>query len=208
VAAAMLTVPIAQALSLNQNSCVKELCAPHGTITAPADVLRNLDQDFPLKQFKHFFSVFYLVLNIRTGELRYAKGGHPEPMLVRSGGAVELLQATGPLIGMNAPLPFEEQSVTLQAGDRVFLYTDGITECFDAAQKTMYGEERLKQTLTVLRAEPLDDVCRQVINSVMMHAGRDSLGDDCTLVALEYLGTSEHDGNSASMQIESPEGVS
>ena len=188
VAAAMLTVPIAQALSLNPNSFVRESCSPDDAVVPPADVLRSLDEDFHSKQLKHYFSLVYLVLNVQTGELRYAKGGHPEPILVRAAGTVETLDATGHLIGMNAPASFEERTLTLQPHDRLFLYTDGITECFDPARKTMYGEARLRQTLQNSRTAPLQDACQQVMTSVMIHADQDSLGDDCTLVALEYLG--------------------
>ena len=160
VSSAMVTVPVSQTLSLNPNSLIKRAIArpPYYEIVPPLEVLRGLDREYPLERFDHYFTIVYLILNLQTGQIQYSKAGHPEPVLVRNSGDIELLAAGGPLIGMGKFLPFEEETITLQPHDRLFLYTDGITECFNQ-YKHMYGEERLQEELLKTRHEPLERSC-------------------------------------------------
>jgi sigma-B regulation protein RsbU (phosphoserine phosphatase) len=192
VPSAMVTVPVSQSLSPKPNSFIKRAITepPYYEIVPPAEVLNALAQEYPFKRFGRYFTIVYLILNIYTGHVRYSKAGHPEPMLVRRSGQIELLTASGPLIGMDVCHSFQEEIVTLYAGDRLFLYTDGITECLDQ-YRNMYGEERLQQELLTTRTEPLDRACQQVIAAVRAYSGSTPLQDDITLLACAYLGNYE-----------------
>jgi len=80
-----------------------------------------------------------------TGQVRWADGGHPPGLLQREDGSVERLEVTGPLLGAVAGAPYDELEAELRAGDRLLLYTDGVTEA--RRGNIFFGEERLRAVL-------------------------------------------------------------
>ena len=74
--------------------------------------------------------------------MSYVNAGHNHPMLLRADGRAEWLDIGGPLLGPVPDALFEQGAVTLEPGDRVVLYTDGITEA-EGADREMFGEERM-----------------------------------------------------------------
>jgi sigma-B regulation protein RsbU (phosphoserine phosphatase) len=89
-----------------------------------------------------FISFFYCVLDATAGVITYTNAGHYLPMLVRADGTVERLGAGGPVLGVLSEAEYEQASVTLGPGDRLVLYTDGLTEARDSADDE-FGEDRL-----------------------------------------------------------------
>ncbi|RXM13143.1 serine/threonine-protein phosphatase, partial [Citrobacter sp. AAK_AS5] len=76
----------------------------------------------------HFVTAFYALLDLETGLLRYAAAGHPPALHFRRRlGKVEELDAAGPPLGLQAESPFAAAERRLEEGDRVLLYTDGLT---------------------------------------------------------------------------------
>ena len=76
-----------------------------------------------------FVTVFYATFNPATGELAYANGGHNTPLVVHADGSSTAIPPTGGVaLGVVPEFTFDESSITLQPGDRVVLYTDGVTE--------------------------------------------------------------------------------
>jgi hypothetical protein len=72
--------------------------------------------------------LFAILLDTRSGTLRYASAGHEPPLLARANGTEEALEATGPLLGVGLDLPYGESTVTLWLGDALLMMTDGVTE--------------------------------------------------------------------------------
>ncbi|MBS0578809.1 MAG: SpoIIE family protein phosphatase [Proteobacteria bacterium] len=90
-----------------------------------------------------FVTVFYCMLDPESGVLRYANGGHNPPYLRRADASVEALRGAGGLVlGAMPGVDFPDHTAQLQAGYRLILYTDGVTEAFNDADEP-YGEERL-----------------------------------------------------------------
>ena len=81
-----------------------------------------------LPQSNRFISFFIGVLDPKTGELNYVNAGHNPPLLARHDGTVERLDCTGLILGIMPAARYEQQSVTLQPGDAVVLFSDGVTE--------------------------------------------------------------------------------
>lgn len=69
----------------------------------------------------------YGVLDIRTGDFSYANAGHPEPILHRATGEIMPLGVGGPIIGVACNLPFPQETITLNRGDTIILFSDGVT---------------------------------------------------------------------------------
>ncbi len=184
VPAAMVAVSAVQALRAEEIACPNpgpgEECLP-----APGAVLSLLDASFPLERFERHFTMSFVTVDEARGELRYSSAGHPPPLLVRSDGEVLLLDRGGPVIGLGGLLPFEEGRVRLQGGDRLLLYTDGLTECEDP-HRGFFGEQRLQELLRELRRAPLDVLLDSLLDTVRQFCGDAPPRDDITLVALEY----------------------
>lgn len=77
---------------------------------------------------EHFATLFFGVYEAERRELRYVNCGHPSPVVLRSGGDCEMLDATATVLGAFQGRGFEERTVTLKKGDRVVLYSDGYSE--------------------------------------------------------------------------------
>lgn len=185
VPAAMVTVSVSQSLMPQAGHVIGSSGGRVGVeIRPPHEVLARLDQAYPIERFDKFFTIAYLVLNLRSGFLQYSLAGHPFPFLVRADGTVEVLDAGGPIIGLDGDLPFDQAELFLARGDRLFLYTDGIVE-FENAGGESFGLERLEQVLRDTQRLPLDDACGRVIAAMNEFGGGRALQDDATLVAIE-----------------------
>src|SRR6185436_21084417 len=98
-----------------------------------------------------FISFFYCVLDAATGVLTYCNAGHYLPMLVRADGTSERLGIGGPVLGVLPDAEYEKASISLGAGDRVVLFTDGLTEARNEADDE-FGEDRLLESAIAHRA--------------------------------------------------------
>jgi sigma-B regulation protein RsbU (phosphoserine phosphatase) len=133
-----------------------------------------------------FVTVFYCILDPASGVLRYANGGHNPPYLRRADGSVEALTGEGGLVlGAMKGIDYPEHSVRLLAGDRLVLYTDGVTEAFNAVDEA-YGAERLVAEIRAhgdgAAAGLVEGICR----SVATFAGAAPQSDDITLIVLTW----------------------
>lgn len=189
ISSAMVTVSVYQSLSHQMGQILKQPTQkpPYYRILSPGEVMEELDQEYPFERFEMFFTISYLLINPSTGQVRYSSAGHPPPILIRQNGYVEILDAGGTIIGLGGKVPFEESEVTLKRGDRIFVYTDGITEHSNADGK-LYGAERLFQNLTELREESLYGTCQKAIETLHAFHRARPLGDDVTLLGIEFLG--------------------
>lgn len=132
-----------------------------------------------------FMSVFYAVLIPATGELEYVCAGHPFPLLRRADGSLEELGCGGFPLGLREPLEVVRRTVTLQPGDLLVLYTDGLPEAVDATGKTAFGYERIQAALGP-GGSP-QTVHDGILRSFDRHAGGEPLLDDLTLVVIARL---------------------
>lgn len=189
VSSAMLTVSVYQSLSPHTGRIVKRVFVgpPYYKILPPAEVLEELDQEYPFERFEMFFTISYLLLNTANGQVRYSNAGHPPPVLVRKNGSLEFLREGGTIIGMGGVTPFAEGEAALSPGDRLYLYSDGIPDYMNAAGK-FFGEERFFQKLVDLKETPLDVACEKVIENLYAFGKGSPLQDDVTLLTIEYLG--------------------
>jgi sigma-B regulation protein RsbU (phosphoserine phosphatase) len=189
ISSAMVTVSVYQSLSHHLGQILKQRLdtPPYYRILAPGEVLQKLDEEYPFERFEMFFTICYLLVNPASGRVRYCSAGHPPPVLVRADGRCEALSRGGTVIGLGGVVPFEEGEAVLEAGDRLYLYTDGVTEHANGASE-LYGEERLALQLARLQAFPLGEVCERVVDSLHAFGQGRSLEDDVTLLGIEYLG--------------------
>jgi phosphoserine phosphatase RsbU/P len=157
---------------------------------APGACLQYLNTTLAAQNASSMFvTIFYGILDTRTGEMEYAIGGHNPPYLFTKGGEVQQLPIgkSGMIVGLIDGAEFETDSCRLAPGDGILLYTDGVTEAVNAAEE-FYGEERLEPFLAERAAAPVEQLVSELHGAVQGFAAGMPQADDITVVALRYLG--------------------
>lgn len=132
-----------------------------------------------------FMSVFYGLLDPDTGLLEYVCAGHPFPVLRRTDGSTEELGCGGLPLGMREPLEVFPQRVTVNPGDLLLLYTDGLAEALDTDGKEAFGYSRIA-SLAQNGGSPRS-VHDRVLRAFDSHVGNEPLKDDLTLLVAARL---------------------
>jgi serine phosphatase RsbU (regulator of sigma subunit) len=134
------------------------------------------------------FATFFLAsIHEPSMTLRFTNAGHNFPVLVRAGSERMLLETGGLIVGMREHVGYEEGTLVLEPGDRLVLYTDGVTEAENAAGE-MYGEERLYALLdAVPAAASAEETVDRVLAGVRGFLAGTEAGDDITVMALRVL---------------------
>ena len=192
VASSLLSVTVARSLT-RQVTTSNILARPDADgkviVTAPKVAAAELNQRFPMEeQGDLYFTMFYGTLNIRTGELRYVSAGHVPPVLLRSGTKVpELLPAEGFAIGWFEDIDYDEETVTLSPGDRLFLFSDGVPEAMDKDLQEL-GDERMLKSIAETVGQPLDDAVSHIKETVDDWCRVNGPKDDVSILAVEFPG--------------------
>lgn len=186
VPAALVSVSVFQSLSVSSGSVLKKKLPdpPFYAISPPGKVLEHLDDEYPMDRFDKFFTMAYLIVNRRTGGVRYSNAAHPAPVIFRSGGEMEALTEGGTVIGMGGLVPFTEGEARLMPGDRLYLYTDGIIER-RSAEGDFFGEERLFAILREKQHASIEDVGKAVLDAVLAF-GSAAPDDDISFLGVSY----------------------
>jgi sigma-B regulation protein RsbU (phosphoserine phosphatase) len=172
-------IPAALLMALLQGSLRTLLSA--GLRGAPLVAALN-DHLYANIPANRLITLFYSELDLVTGLLFYVNAGHNAPRIVRANGAVEALPATGVALGVMRGLTYDCGGTSLTPGDALFVYTDGVTEAFDAADRE-YGEERLDRVLRAHAGSAPGQLLDAVRDDVAVHCGPTRLRDDLTVLA-------------------------
>jgi phosphoserine phosphatase RsbU/P len=133
-----------------------------------------------------YATVFYCLLE-RGGLLHYVNAGHCPPLLVRQAGGIESLAATGPPVGLIECAEFGVGQTTLAAGDKIVVYSDGVTEAQNL-QAEFFGRQKLRQVVSEHHADACQALHDAVQCAVAAFTESAPQADDITLVVIEYRG--------------------
>lgn len=134
-----------------------------------------------------FVTCFYAQLDMIRGVLTYANGGHNYPLLYRvATGKVETLRAQGIVLGILPKPYFEQRSLTLQPGDILLLYTDGVTEAMNP-ERELFGEERLIAALRQHHTGGPQQIIEGIRAAVRAFVNGQSQSDDITIVVVQRM---------------------
>ena len=133
-----------------------------------------------------YATVFYCLVE-RDGALHYVNAGHCPPLIVRPDGGLESLAATGMPVGLFEPAEFEVKEIALHAGDKIVIYSDGVTEAQNL-QGEFFSRHRLRQAIAGHRAESCQALHDAVTAAVAAFTESAPQADDITLVVIEYHG--------------------
>jgi len=156
----------------------------------PASMLCSLNKTLASNLAEDMFiSMLYMVLNLETHQLSFARAGHEAPILIRNGEAkAAQLETTGIVIGLVDNEAFgnaiETMNIPLHPGDLIVTYTDGITEAMNSEQAE-WGTENLIQSVERMADASAHDLLDNIRQSVLAFAGQNRQYDDMTMLALK-----------------------
>jgi sigma-B regulation protein RsbU (phosphoserine phosphatase) len=192
VAAALLSVAVTRVLTPRPDGhSLLSRSDPNAAglqLTAPSKVAEELNRLFPMTApTEQFFTLLYGILDLDAMQFRYVSAGHPGPVRISAGGNVALDSKTAGLpIGIGE-LPYVEQVMQLERADRVYLYSDGLTEAMNE-ESQQFEATNLLGTISQSRSLPLKDSVSAVMDAAERWCGKRAPHDDITLVAFEVGG--------------------
>lgn len=156
----------------------------------PAEILLQVNGDlFSGNENLLFVTLCCFILNVKTGELFYSNAGHNPPVVLRADGNAEWLELPdGMVLGVMPDANYTTRSTRLKPGERIVLYTDGVTEAMNPGHE-LYTDEKLRATLADLASGSVSDLVKGVVGSVREHAMGATQSDDIAMLAIEFKGT-------------------
>ena len=156
--------------------------------TNPVDVITESNNVLAAESFDNMFvTLFYGIMNIHTGVIQYVNAGHNPPYILRSNGALETLPTSKNIcLGVIEGIPYTSETVTLQKGDSIVTFTDGVTEACSVTDD-LYGETRLEALLPTLTGQSAKDIIENVLKAVHTHAEGAEQSDDITMLVVKKL---------------------
>ena len=155
------------------------------TGTKPGEVLQEVnslledDNDSMM-----FVTLFYAIFDPATGEFTYANGGHNPPLIVHADGSSTPLETTGGVaLGVMPGIEYAQSTVTLEMGDAIVMYTDGVSEAMNGEEEE-FGMERLEQVFRQLPPADATTATQAIFDAVREFAGDTPQSDDITCLTL------------------------
>ena len=197
VPAAMVAVTVYQYLQPQSGNLIKRGSNSTGNpeIRGPARVLEFLDREYPFDRFNNFFTMNYVVLNIKTGAMISSSAGHPPPLILRPDGTLIQLKKGGRPIGTidlrlsaDEPIVYEEEQEHLGAEDKLLFYTDGVYEYQDDKGE-FYGTQRFHDRIKALKDRSISDLIALSLESLMDFGNNTDPKDDVSLLGIQLKST-------------------
>lgn len=167
--------------------CRTMLKAIGSEVFDPAECIEKVNNMLiPESDISTFVTVFYGVLNVKTGELQFCNGGHNLPYIQSKDGSVkELENVGGLLLGKFEGAPYEKGTDKLEPGDTILTFTDGVTEAADE-DDSFYDEERVIRFLENHPGRSTQNLVKGLFLDVMKFTGAAEQSDDITVLAVQY----------------------
>jgi phosphoserine phosphatase RsbU/P len=175
-------MPAALYMALTRSLLVAQARRERGPCAVLQEVNHLLQM---LTTARMFVTIFYGVVNRRTGQLCYARAGHNRPVLIRQGNSQEL-GGNGIALGVLEAGSFsvEEHEIQLVPGDRLILYTDGLTDVF-APDEELFGREQLIHLLAASSHLESTEFCQRVFSALLDYQAGAEQFDDMTMLVIE-----------------------
>jgi sigma-B regulation protein RsbU (phosphoserine phosphatase) len=189
VSAALLSVMLSRVMSSLpwQSSLLKQQVRGSSKyrLVPPVEVAEQLNLLFPMNsETRQLFTLLYGILNLETGEFRYVSAGHLGPIYLPHNSEPSILEEPGLPIGVLKEAGYEEHTVSMEPGDRLYLYSDGVTEATNSNDE-LFGKERLVNTVLQTRNIQLKNSIFYLLESVEEWCGDIAPADDISILGVE-----------------------
>jgi sigma-B regulation protein RsbU (phosphoserine phosphatase) len=156
-----------------------------GALSSPAEVATRLNHMFPMSEETHqYFTLIYGILDIRERLFRYVCAGHPAPISFTPGHPSIICEARNLPIGLFEDVQYEESTIQLTSGSRLYLYSDGVIEAMNR-QREIFGEARLRSTIEDTQGKELQESVNFIVKAVHNWTTTDQVQDDLSILAME-----------------------
>jgi len=191
ISSALMTARLAGCLSSmnpKQNIALRRTAKNEYEARDPADTATRLNEMF-LQELdtEHYFTIALSIIDLKRGRMRSVQAGHPHPILLRDGQTPLALGAGGLPVGLVPPADFTSFETRLEKGDRLVLYSDGITECTNPNGQ-MLDEAGLVQLLLKMEDKQDCEMLDDLIDKVWSFGGEQPFDDDVSLLVFDYEG--------------------
>ena len=135
-----------------------------------------------------FATTFIAILNLETGNMQFVNAGHNPPIIGNNKDGFNYLEVNQNIaLGILEDFEFEHDEINLKKNDKVFLYTDGITEAFDA-EGNIFSDERLFSTVNNMKVEESESFVKSIREEINNFCVNAEQSDDITILAVTYNG--------------------
>lgn len=176
-------IPAALIMAAFRASLRAEIRNHYAIRTVLSKVNRLLNESVSPSQF---VTAVYGVLDAANRRLTYSNAGHNPPLLRRRNGSYRLLDTGGLLLGPFPETTYSEKQVTLESGDLLVLYTDGVTEAY-RDEVGEFGLERLQQVLEASAGSSAREICESIVDVVSAFRATERVRDDLTVLVVRAL---------------------
>jgi sigma-B regulation protein RsbU (phosphoserine phosphatase) len=158
----------------------------------PGDILTRVNADLSSENESCMFvTLFLAIIDIETGETRYANAGHNPPVFLPCGDEPEWIPPFGePVAGIMEGMRYSTKTMTLKPGDLLFIYTDGVTEAMDP-DGGLFGDDRLMAMLSAEQEPFAPKLVKDVGEAIRVFAKGAEQSDDITMLAMQFMGKCE-----------------
>lgn len=192
VSSALLTARLAGYLSPNskeQNVAFERSEDGSYSLRDPADMARVLnDRMADEVDTEHYFTLCYADIDLTSGKVRMVQAGHPHPVVFNPENGVKFLGEGGPPIGLVPDMEFDTVTFDIAPGDRLFLYSDGVTECQNR-NDDLLDEDGLKAILNRNLSGSGPEFIADIMWELTSFAEERPFGDDVSAILFEYRET-------------------
>ena len=156
---------------------------------APDSILTQVNQElYQGNDANMFVTVFCGILNTATGDIVYANGGHNPPLVIRNNGGTTFLKgASNLLVGILPDIQYSKETLTLEPGDSLFLYTDGVTEAMNQSGE-LFSDARLKEEIEKVSRNPIRELVSHIDEQVRRFSHDAPQSDDIAMLIVQYKG--------------------
>jgi sigma-B regulation protein RsbU (phosphoserine phosphatase) len=152
------------------------------------EVVRNVSmQLLTYSTSGNFVTLFIGLVDPRDSSMSYVNAGHNPPLVVTKDGGLELLEATGMMIGAFDFATWEEKKINLSDGDMVFIFTDGVTEADRNGQGDQFGDERLEKLAVEMRGYTPKEITTRLMDEINAFMGDAPRSDDITTLIIKRV---------------------
>ena len=175
--------------ALLSSQCASILRTLANDLHDPAELLARTNREFfnRVGHTHRFVTLFAMIADVKRGVAKYSSAGHPPPIVINEKASESrwLTYESGFPLGIFKDSTFTEKEITFEPGDKIMLYSDGLTDAQDGAG-AFFGEDRIVSSVESAAGKPPQALLKALRENVQAHMGGREPTDDLTMVALGY----------------------
>jgi sigma-B regulation protein RsbU (phosphoserine phosphatase) len=202
VSSALMSFSVQQSLSIIEgpSSIVKDI---NNQITPPEEVINKLNKLYISDdKIQLYFTMIYAVLNVKTGDMHYCSAGHPPLVWLHNDSKkAELIGHDNFVVGAFDFVDYQSSQIKLSPGDKIWVYSDGITEAENKQATKQFSENGLRKSIMDISSHPTHLQTELLVNRVRTWQESNTFEDDVSVLAVEWKGKFKQEDDSCNTKL-------